>query len=51
LWQRYHRNISITERENKKLQRQNIPLKFQHWLTEFKGSNAYNQISENRQIL
>jgi probable DNA metabolism protein len=49
LWQRYHQNISITERENKKLQRQNIPLKFQHWLTEFKGSCALPQLDGNRE--
>lgn len=44
LWQRYHQNISITERENKKLQRQNIPLKYQHWLTEFKSSTTIKQL-------
>lgn len=49
LWQRYHQNISITERENKKLQRQNIPIKFQHWLTEFKGIYSLHQLDGDRE--
>lgn len=39
LWREYHQNISIKQRENKKLQRQNIPYKFQTWLTEFQSRN------------
>ncbi len=34
LWKQYHQNISIKERENKELQRQNLSLKFQKWLIE-----------------
>lgn len=44
LWRRYHQNISINQRENKKLQRQNIPIKFQQWLTEFHKIHESNQL-------
>lgn len=49
LWQRYHQNISIIERENKKLQRQNIPIKFQLWLTELKNSDTLHQLDKDKQ--
>jgi len=42
LWRRYHENVSIQSRENKKLQSKNIPLKFQHWLIEFNESYLCN---------
>ena len=35
MWKAFVENISITERENRKLQRNNIPLHFRTYLPEF----------------
>jgi len=35
LWKIFHRSIAITERENLSLQRNNLPLRFRPYMTEF----------------
>lgn len=46
LWLQYHRSITIASRENKKLQRQNIPIKFQQWLLEFEKRDNYKSLED-----
>ena len=36
LWKIFHRKIAITERENAALQRNNLPLRFRPYMTEFR---------------
>lgn len=36
LWKIFHRSIAITERENTALQRNNLPLRFRPYMTEFR---------------
>jgi len=36
LWKIFHRNIAIAERENAALQRNNLPLRFRPYMTEFR---------------
>ncbi len=38
LWKIFHRNIAIAERENASLQRNNLPLRFRPYMTEFRTS-------------
>ncbi|HOL20225.1 MAG TPA: TIGR03915 family putative DNA repair protein [Candidatus Hydrogenedens sp.] len=38
LWRQYFETVSIEQRKNKKLQKQNVPLKFQSWVSEFKSN-------------
>lgn len=35
LWKQYHKNVSIKERENLRLQRQWLPKKYRHFMNEF----------------
>jgi probable DNA metabolism protein len=35
LWKEYHKNVAISERENKKLQRQFLPKKYRWFMNEF----------------
>ena len=37
LWKIFHRKIAIAERENRALQRNNLPLRFRPYMTEFRG--------------
>lgn len=37
LWKIFHRSIAITERENSALQRNNLPLRFRPYMTEFRS--------------
>ncbi len=46
LWLQYHQSIAITSRENKKLQNQNIPIKFQQWLLEFEKRDNYKSLED-----
>ena len=39
LWKIFHRKIAIAERENPALQRNNLPLRFRPYMTEFRGGN------------
>lgn len=39
LWKIFHRRIAIAERENAALQRNNLPLRFRPYMTEFRESN------------
>jgi len=50
LWKMYHQNISIQERENKKLQRHNLPIKFQHWLIEFEKQYIQGYLFEDEKL-
>ena len=38
LWKIFHRKIAIAERENASLQRNNLPLRFRPYMTEFRTS-------------
>lgn len=38
LWQVFHSRLSIAERENLLLQRNNLPLRFRPYMTEFRGA-------------
>ncbi len=43
LWKTFVESISIKERENKKLQRNNIPLHFRTYMPEFQGEKKENE--------
>lgn len=40
LWRIFHRKIAIAERENPGLQRNNLPLRFRPYMTEFKSGTS-----------
>lgn len=40
LWRIFHRSIAIAERENPKLQRNNLPLRFRPYMTEFREQGS-----------
>ena len=40
LWRIFHRKIAIVERENPGLQRNNLPLRFRPYMTEFRESGT-----------
>lgn len=41
LWRIFHRSIAIAERENPKLQRNNLPLRFRPYMTEFRECGSF----------
>ncbi|HOV33188.1 MAG TPA: TIGR03915 family putative DNA repair protein [Candidatus Hydrogenedens sp.] len=51
LWKQYHQNIAIEQRRNEKLQRQNVPLKFQRWIYEFVSINSEISLPTSKKLL
>lgn len=43
LWQHYHMSLSIEERKNNNLQRQNMPKKYWKYLPEMRGESSNNR--------
>ncbi len=41
LWRVFHRQITISERENRTLQRNNVPLRFRPYMTEFQKKEQF----------
>jgi probable DNA metabolism protein len=40
VWKNYHKNLSVTERQNLKLQRAFAPIKYRHFMSEFDTADS-----------